>query len=118
MPSLTPSPLPRLTCRRGSGCPAAAPPAPPPHTQATTPLAPTLVPLEIVPTSILIHNHCYPWSKEKARLVICTFRDRKETLVDVQQEDSVQLALASSCGSLKIFMASSEAKPALFFGTS
>ncbi|TVT97160.1 hypothetical protein EJB05_11969, partial [Eragrostis curvula] len=102
MPSLTPSPLPRLTCRRGSGCPAAAPPAPPPHTQATTPLAPTLVPL----------------SKEKARLVICTFRDRKETLVDVQQEDSVQLALASSCGSLKIFMASSEAKPALFFGTS
>ncbi|TVU25052.1 hypothetical protein EJB05_27528, partial [Eragrostis curvula] len=53
-------------------------------------------------------------SEEKARLIICTFR--KEILIDVQQEDSAQLAFASSCESLKIFVASSEAKPLVTSG--
>ncbi|TVT97734.1 hypothetical protein EJB05_57009, partial [Eragrostis curvula] len=35
-----------------------------------------------------------PLSEEKARLVICTFR--KETLIDVQQEDLAQFAFPSS----------------------
>ncbi|TVU19750.1 hypothetical protein EJB05_35921, partial [Eragrostis curvula] len=64
----------------------------------------------------LLHHRCARiqmltcgWSEEKARLIICTFR--KEILIDVQQEDSAQLAFTSSCESLKIFVASSEAKP-------